>query len=88
MSDDLLGKLENKELAKQEKKDIWRPWDEFKKNLDPLPIKEPPCKHCANFYPIAQYGTEGVFQGVRVCHAEDMHHDFSCFRDNMRDVDA
>lgn len=48
-----------------------------------LDIDAPPCVHCKfwNPQPEASKGTTGfVYYSVKLCHAEMMHKDFSCFR--------
>lgn len=57
---------------------IWNPWIIYEKELDPLPIEEPPCKNCKHFRPMRRY-FETKFEGVRLCHANKMHSDFRCF---------
>ena len=48
----------------------------------PLPtIAEPPCSHCANFRPEIRVNARWGVDQVTICHAQDMIHDFSCFRD-------
>ncbi len=59
----------------------WDPWNEFEKDAEVLPIKEPPCKDCDYWKPIRCYGKDGSFDGIICCHApEDMEVDFSCYR--------
>lgn len=65
----------------------WLPWSEAKGTPPPAtnqgePITEPPCRLCRHFYPQVTFinGEEGLTpDGVRLCHARTMHHDFSCF---------
>lgn len=65
----------------------WFPWIEAKGSVPAAtnqgePITEPPCRICKHFNPQVTFinGTEGLTPaGVRLCHAKDMHHDFSCF---------
>jgi hypothetical protein len=57
----------------------WEPWEKFKPAQDALPIPEPPCKACANWKPVRVF-EHGVYAGVRLCHAPEMHRDFSCWR--------
>lgn len=62
---------------------VWRPWDIHKKYdvVTPIPgIEEPPCKHCAHWGPRVLTDNHGEFAGVRMCAANDMHSDFSCYR--------
>ena len=66
----------------------WKPWNTLKKQ-QPLeatnygePITEPPCRHCRSFAPQISFMNtpEGQKQdGVVICHAGQMYHDFSCF---------
>jgi hypothetical protein len=65
----------------------WQPW--YKATGTPPeatnngePITEPPCKHCKHWKPEIVFirGNEGqVVNGVRLCHSESQHQDFSCF---------
>ena len=48
---------------------------------EPLPITEPPCKSCHYFNPKKEYLKGGHFNGIRICQAEKMFPDFSCFKD-------
>lgn len=43
-------------------------------------MTDPPCKSCMFWKPIAEFSPMGEFHGLRFCHADDMHFDFSCFR--------
>gem|GEM_PF-6789832 len=69
----------------------WFPWTELKceppqATNDGKPITEPPCRQCKHWKPEVTFhdGPSGqVAEGVRLCHAKDMHHDFSCF--SLRD---
>lgn len=66
----------------------WYPWMEFKGEApqatnNGLPIVEPPCKECKHWNPQVTFraGAEGqIPDGVRLCHADSMHRDFSCFK--------
>jgi hypothetical protein len=64
----------------------WKPWQTFKRNPpDLLGVNAPPCPDCRHWKPQAKFmdlPTGQIFDGVVCCHAEDMHHDFSCFRSN------
>ena len=66
----------------------WKPWNTLEKQKPHEatnygdPITEPPCRHCRSFAPQVVFidTPEGQKQGgVRICHANEMHHDFSCF---------
>lgn len=63
----------------------WRPWEQFKADQEVLPIPAPPCPSCRYWHPIRNYvnlpSYFGQFDGVRLCHAQEMERDFSCFRD-------
>jgi hypothetical protein len=57
-----------------------------KYTAEELPIKEPPCSCCIFFSPHRKYmhnsrisGSTYLFDGVELCTAKDMHHDYSCF---------
>jgi hypothetical protein len=63
----------------------WQPWEDYKTTIPApkLPITAPPCPHCKCWNPQPRYwpGYHGfVFNGVRLCHANEMEHDFSCFQ--------
>lgn len=62
----------------------WKPWEDFKKEPDPLPIGGPPCKDCEYWKPVRKYSqwSNGSinFDGVILCQKREMEHDFSCFR--------
>lgn len=61
----------------------WKPWDVYKRSADIPKIKEPPCPHCRFWRPQVQYihtSAGYLWDGIRCCHAEDQHHDFSCFK--------
>lgn len=58
----------------------WQPYVDF----DIGQVKEPPCKVCVHFKPeleLAHHKSDKVlFMGVRICHADEMFQDFSCFK--------
>lgn len=54
------------------------------KSLD-LDVPEPPCKNCHFFRPQAIFKRYGnsvgqTFDGIKMCWADDMEHDFSCWK--------
>lgn len=59
----------------------WEPW-EWYKDMAPikLDIQEPPCKKCKYWKPRVITNNRGEFDGVVFCVAEDMCHDFSCYK--------
>jgi hypothetical protein len=61
----------------------WTPWEDYEKDPEILDIKRPPCEDCMFWNPQRTYH-EGVykshFSGLVLCHAENMHKDFSCFK--------
>lgn len=57
----------------------WNPSQEFAKDEERLPIEAPPCSGCRNWKPVRQHDSRGAFIGVRLCQAEEMMLDFSCF---------
>lgn len=63
----------------------WRPMQQFREPQPILPIKEPPCRTCQHFRPVQLYDHSGSPAGVRVCHGEKMHSDFSCYAPIKRD---
>lgn len=60
----------------------WQPWIDFEEEQEPLPISEPPCKHCEHWNPIKDY-RDGMFSGVILCHYTKMCQDFSCFEEKI-----
>jgi hypothetical protein len=46
-----------------------------------LPFDEPPCKECAFWKPHRKVNEKGEAMGIRCCIADEMHHDFSCFKE-------
>ena len=61
----------------------WKPWEQFKATAEVLPIHEPPCPSCHFWNPQrkwTEYLASQQFDGVILCHNEDMHGDFSCYR--------
>ena len=64
------------------RREIWEPWAKFSDKPTRLPIDGPPCAQCKHWYPVQLIGThhqQASSKGVRCCHAESMHSDFSCF---------
>ncbi len=72
------------------RKTTWKELDLHHKDSEILPISEPPCKACKNFRPQRRYsdfGLEGIkCTGIKVCHAQEMFNDFSCFTEIVNDV--
>ena len=68
-------------MADQDK----RNWSGIKITMHPLPrlpIEAPPCPTCLYWNPqVTYYATwqGAVPECIKCCHAEQMHHDFSCF---------
>jgi hypothetical protein len=61
----------------------WEPWEVYKQQLEVLQIFAPPCSECNFFRPMRKY--RGIYyNGVVICHSEDMEHDFSCFRNREK----
>lgn len=60
----------------------WKPWKEFEKELEVLPVVGPPCADCIRWKPVRVYD-HSLYSGVKLCHAENMWHDFSCFRNKV-----
>ncbi len=58
---------------------MWEPWNTFRENQKPLPIRNPPCRSCARWNPVRRYNSEGAFLGVTLCHYVEMQADFSCW---------
>jgi hypothetical protein len=61
----------------------WEPWEVYKQDLPVLNIPGPPCGSCVYWRPQRQYLSTShglVYDGVRLCHKDDMAHDFSCFK--------
>ena len=70
----------------EESKMEFQPWIDYEKEYEPdmlVDIKEPPCLFCKHWSPQRFFeGTDGrniAYGGVRLCHADNMHPDFSCF---------
>lgn len=69
----------------------FKPWETFKKDYEPEPIdvKKPPCPHCKHWKPVRLYNeitrNNLRFDGVQLCHSEDMFKDFSCYRDKIEE---
>jgi hypothetical protein len=59
---------------------IWEPWKTYATEPELLPIDGPPCRNCARWKPIRKFTGAGEFEGVVLCIAREMEHDFSCFR--------
>lgn len=66
----------------------WSPWENQEQNKPPTAqnqgqtITKPPCEHCKHFKPEIKFapGPQGQRpNGVTICHANEMHHDFSCY---------
>ena len=56
----------------------WTPATDYEREPEVLPIYAPPCPECKHWKPVRMY--DGArYDGVRLCHAEDMLRDFSCF---------
>lgn len=52
--------------------------------LPKIPISQPPCIRCKHWNPQPTFWhTDEGFRldYMRLCHTDDMHHDFSCFKD-------
>lgn len=66
----------------------WHPWDITPEPVEsgPIDVSAPPCVHCKNWRPCANVIESSVrpsvrlYDGVRLCHADEQHHDFSCYR--------
>jgi hypothetical protein len=64
-------------------KKAWdKAWESASKQADDLSIEldGPPCAECFYWQPGIEL-LNGNFDGITLCHAEDMHGDFSCFRE-------
>lgn len=58
----------------------WQPWIKYREDQERIKeIKEPPCKDCQMFRPLRKYDKFGNFDGIAICMASEMNHDFSCF---------
>ena len=65
---------------------VWNPGNnDIKAPLaynDGLPITNPPCNKCLHWRPEVTFRDDHrgqVVDGVRLCHAKEMFHDFTCF---------
>ena len=56
----------------------------YKKDQEILDIEEPPCRYCKHWTPQRKYrtvpGVGVIYDGLMLCSAEDMYHDFSCYQ--------
>lgn len=66
----------------------WNPAREYQQEAEVLPITAPPCQNCANWRPTRQHGSRGEYLGVRLCQAEEMWVDFSCFTAKENQAEA
>ncbi len=60
-------------------------YGKFKKPIEILNIKEPPCKVCRYFKPHRNYTTNGEYDGLTLCISEIMYKDFSCYLEKKKD---
>ena len=59
----------------------FEPWNRARPLLPVrLPIAAPPCARCKFWSPVAVSNTNGQYDGVRLCHAQEQERDFSCFK--------
>lgn len=71
--------------SKKDQPFVWEPWEEFKEDLEVLPIDEPPCKHCKHWRPLRTYNWNGEFNGLVLCHFSGKRPcDFSCFESRIK----
>lgn len=61
----------------KQSEDAWRIWRGHP--LLKLWLENPPCKNCLHWRPEIKPSIN-YFDGIALCHAEEMFHDFSCFR--------
>ncbi len=61
---------------------IWQKWREAQQ-ANQLLISAPPCPWCKNWKPEIYYN-EKYYDGIILCHANDMFPDFSCFEPNNK----
>lgn len=62
----------------------WKPWLGPMPEVPKLDIEGPPCKNCIHWNPQPHFvdGHKGCeIQGVKLCHADEMFNDFSCFKE-------
>lgn len=67
----------------------WEPWETYKEEVPVLAIDMPPCSDCQYWKPQRIYinlSTGVQFDGVKLCHANDMHNDFSCYKERVNNV--
>ena len=48
-----------------------------------LDVAGPPCSACRHWKPVALTDKNGNYDGVRLCHADEQFHDFSCFKERL-----
>lgn len=62
--------------------------EQFQKDQELLPVSAPPCPGCAYWHPVNRYVSYGMYfakwDGIRLCHAQEMERDFSCFREKQK----
>ncbi|MCC6156291.1 MAG: hypothetical protein IT367_21170 [Candidatus Hydrogenedentes bacterium] len=59
----------------------FKPWIDFKS--DEIPVDAPPCPFCIYWNPKKDYKVydgKVIYDGVTLCHSEEWHNDFSCYR--------
>jgi hypothetical protein len=66
----------------------WKPWIDFKKDIEILSISCPPCTECRYFKPRREYDKCGIYSGVVLCNTpREMEQDFSCYREEGDPID-
>ncbi len=61
---------------------IFKPWEDAPKKINTvalIAVSGPPCIHCEHWRPRALYTASGSLDGVRLCWADGMFSDFSCY---------
>mgnify|MGYP001560572136 CR=1 FL=1 len=61
----------------------FNPWEDLPADAPFVNVSAPPCAHCKHWSPQVLFRPTpfGIkSDGVRLCHSEDMHHDFSCYK--------
>jgi hypothetical protein len=70
------------DITVKDEKYKWEPWEGYGKDNKNMraDIVEPPCKNCLKWKPQDIFNEYGNYYGTVCCIAENMEHDFSCFK--------
>lgn len=68
----------------------YQPWVDFEKECEVLNIPTPPCPNCMHYKPQRIYTNTingCMYEGVTLCHNDQMEHDFSCFTNKLTEFE-